>query len=126
MVVEVFAFFLSGIAGKVIPVSSVCPGSQKGCVLGYISIISQSKEVVVLICTALLLPHLEYCVHFWVFPHYMKSIKLWECVQRRETKMVKDLKEQLRSLGLLSLEKRRLRPDPRDADFLCLVTSDRT
>ncbi|KAK4817120.1 hypothetical protein QYF61_027983 [Mycteria americana] len=36
---------------------------------------------------------------------YKKDIKPWECVQRRVRKM----DERLRSLGLFSLEKRRLR-----------------
>ncbi|RMC22248.1 hypothetical protein DUI87_00559 [Hirundo rustica rustica] len=102
--------------------SLACPGSQKGCVQAHISIICQSKKVVVLICPVLLLlPHPEYCMHFWVLSQYVEGIKLWECVQRREIKMLKDLKEKLRSLGLFSLEKRRLRGDPRGADFPSLV-----
>ena len=91
-----------------------CVPRKANSILGCIKrgVASREREVIASLYSALLRPHLVYCVQTWG-TQYRRDVGLLEQVQRRAMKMIKALEhpsyeDRLRKFGLFSLEKGKL------------------
>ena len=74
------------------------------------SVASRAREVILPLCSALVRPHLEYCVQMWS-PQYRRDMDLLEHIQKQATEMMQRMEHLSYEDRLFSLEKRRLQGD---------------
>lgn len=81
-----------------------------GCICRGIN--SRDRDLIIPLYSALVRPHLEYCVQLWT-THFKKNMFRLERVQRRAMKIIKGqgnlpCEGRLKDVGFISLEERRL------------------
>lgn len=81
----------------------MCPCHRKGWQYPELHYIARLREVTLLLCSALVWPHLECCLQFWV-PQYKRDMDTLERAQERPTETIKGLEhlcdeERLREMG---------------------------
>ncbi|KFQ70886.1 hypothetical protein N335_13071, partial [Phaethon lepturus] len=110
---------LGVLVDKKLDMSQQCEltAQKANCILGCIQrrVARGSREVILPLCSTLVRPHLESCIQLWS-PQHRKDMYLLQRVQRRATKMIREMghlscEDRLRDLGWFSLEKRRLQGD---------------
>ena len=71
---------------------SALTAQKANCILGCIkrSMPSKVREVILHFCSALVTPHLEYCIQMWS-PQYILYMDLLDCVQRRATEVIQGM-----------------------------------
>ena len=89
------------------PKTRVYNGSTEDCALDRVGLIkrtyeNKSKRNIIALYKSLVRPHLEYCVQAWR-PHNQKDIDNLEGVQRRMTKIIHGMGEDLKYLDIIWL-----------------------
>ena len=81
--------------GKLDTSKKCAPSAQKvnhtlGCIKR--SVASRVREVILSICSALVRPHLEYCIQMWS-PQYRRDVDCWSASRGEPQKLIKGMED---------------------------------